>query len=365
MQRKVRGVRSISDAVTGVRVVLVSCVVAIAAGVPVAGQPSSEEGLAAPSPRITDKLAADASALVPLVSEGLPRRFLAATSNLVEPATRVVYRDRARAIAVSQPEYEAMSAEERAPLTKSEFPPPFYYETAYGSPLVYARLLDLAAPHLALEPRARILDFGFGSIGQLHLLAHCGLEAHGVDVEPVFRALYAEPGDTGAIGTGAVAIHIGQWPAGEALREAVGGGFALVTSKNTLKNGYLHPQPPAGQTVDPARLLHLGVGEEEFLRSVRDSLLPGGVFLIYNICPPQNPPDQEYLPWADGTCPFPRLMVENAGFEVLAFDADDQAWVLECFEALGIAGGKRQDSSAGEFFCWYTILRKPLAKRAP
>ena len=313
----------------------------------------------APVRSITEKLVADAAAVEPLVTTELTRRFLAATSELASPRPRVVYRDRDRGLAIAPAAYEALAPDDRAAFTPQEFPSEFYYETAYGSPLVYARLLDLAAPHLAIGLRPKSLDFGFGTIGQLQLLAHCGFDAHGVDVEPVFAALYSEPGDTGPHGTGTVSIHTGQWPADGGLREAIGGDVTLITSKNTLKNGYLHPAPPAGQTVDAKRLVHLGVSDEEYVRRVHATLRPGGVFVIYNICPPQNPPDQEYLPYADGTSPFPRAMFEAAGFEVLAFDATDQEWVLDCFTALGYSEGRPRDELAKAFFCWYTIVRKP------
>ena len=340
--------------------VLPAFVAAIVAAIlpAVAALPAAAQAPAAPAP-ITDKLRADAAALGPLVTQPLAREFLSAAVRLAEPGPRVVYRDRERGLAITPEAFAALGADEQAAFTPREYGPDFYYETAYGSPLVYARLLDLAAPHLTPGAGARSLDFGYGSIGQLQLLAHCGFDAHGVDIEPVFPALYREPGDTGAIGKGRVTIHAGRWPAEPALREAIGGGHRLITSKNTLKNGYLHPAPPAGQTVDPRRLLHLGVDDAEFLRRVHDALEPGGVFVIYNICPPQNPPDQEWLPFADGTCPFPRPALEKAGFEVLAFDALDQEWVLDCFEALGYGEGKTREALAQAFFCWYTILRRP------
>jgi hypothetical protein len=235
---------------------------------------------------------ADAAKLSPLVTSELAKEFLAATAKLTEPAPRTVYRNREKGIALSKRAYDALPAEEKAALTPRECPPNFYYETGYGSPLVYARVLDLAAPHITRGAKLppRVLDFGYGTIGQLHLLARCGFDAHGVDVEPMFPALYSEPGDTGAMGTGSASIHVGQWPAEESLRNAIGGGYALITSKNTLKKGYIHPSPPVGQTVDPKRLVHLGVSDEEFLSRVHDALEPRGVFLIYNICPPQNPP---------------------------------------------------------------------------
>jgi hypothetical protein len=339
---------------------LMDLAVALAATVctPLLAQDAKPAEPPPPPPPITEKMRADAQALAPLVKSDLAKQFLAATAQLKEPAPRTVYRNREKGIAVSKREFDAMPEAEKASMTPREYPPQFYYETGYGSPLVYVRLLDLVAPHMRTVERPKLLDFGFGSIGQLQLLANCGFDAHGVDVEPVFAALYSEPGDTGAIGKGAASVHIGQWPAGAALAERIGAGFSLITSKNTLKKGYIHPSPPAGQTVDPKKLVHLGVSDEAYLARVHDALLPGGVFIIYNICPPQAAPDKEYIPWADGFSPFPREMLEKSGFEVLAFDAVDQDWVIDCFEKLGYSEGKSREELAKAYFCWFTIARR-------
>jgi len=318
----------------------------------------AQDASSTPRGSITEKMRADAAKVTPLVRSGLAKDFLAATSKLAEPSQRLVYRNSEKSLAVSKRVFDAMSSDQQAGWTPREFPPDFYYETAYGSPLVYTRLLDLIHPYWSVQETRKLLDFGYGTIGQLQLLAHCGFEAHGVDVEPVFPALYSEPGDTGPMGSGKVAIHAGQWPANPDLREAVGQGYSVISSKNTLKSGYIHPNPPAGQTVDPKRLVHLGVHEDEFLRLVRSSLIPGGIFIIYNICPAQNPPDQPYLPYADGKSPFSCQDFERAGFEVLAFDIEDQDWVLDCFKVLGYTEGKSREEAAKEYFCWYTVVRR-------
>ena len=346
------------------RIVPVSLLVAFTVAINAIGPSAASRSFAQPqgdsseSQRVTDRLRDGATALEPLVRADIAKEFLAATSKLPEPSTRTIYRNREKGLAISKREHDALPAAEQAAFTARECTPEFYYETGYGSPLVFVRLLDLASPHLVRGPRPKLLDFGYGTIGQLHLLAHCGFDAQGVDVEPVFPALYSEPGDTGAIGSGSVAIHKGQWPAEESLRTAIGGGYTLITSKNTLKNGYIHPTPPAGQTVDPKKLVHLGVSDEEFLARVHDALVPGGVFLIYNICPPQNPPEKEYIPWADGTSPFSREMYEKAGFDVISFDVRDDGWVVDCFGKLGYTAGKTREEAAKEFLCWYTILRR-------
>jgi len=308
--------------------------------------------------RITDKLQVEAQKLAPLVQSEIAIEFLAVTKNLLEPEPRVVYRNRDRTRAISSQEFSKRSESDQVGWIRRDCIPAFYYETGYGSPLVYARVLDLVAPHWEVALPRKVLDFGYGSIGQLQLLAHQGFEAHGVDVEPMLGALYSEPSDTGAMGRGSVAIHTGQWPAHAELSSAVGGGFGLITSKNTLKAGYIHPNPPAGQTVDPKRLVHLGVGDEAFLQHVHSSLVPGGVFIIYNICPPQNSADQPYLPHADGKSPFSRADYEQAGFEVLAFDVEDREWVVDAFLALGYTTGKTREEASQELFCWYTIVRK-------
>ncbi|MFN9717574.1 MAG: hypothetical protein ACK58L_02705 [Planctomycetota bacterium] len=316
----------------------------------------------APSERVIDRLQKDAAQVASLVRSPLAKDFLEATTMLKEPTVRVVYRNADKTKAMTSRAYDELPADQQKGWTAREFPPEFYFETAYGSPLVYTRLLDLLQPHWTSGQPRKLLDFGYGTIGHLQLLAHCGFDAHGVDVEPVFQPLYSEPGDTGAIGSGKVTIHTGQWPAIPELQKAIGDGYSVITSKNTLKSGYLHPSPPQGQTVDPSRLLHLGVSDQEFLEHVRSTLLPGGIFLIYNICPPQNPPDQPYLPWADGKSPFSRDDLERAGFEVLAFDVEDQAWVLDCFASLGYAEGKSREEFAKDYFCWYTIVRRPVEK---
>ncbi|MFM7741806.1 MAG: hypothetical protein ACKO9H_20625, partial [Planctomycetota bacterium] len=167
----------------------------------------AQEAAPQPAQKITDKLKADADKLKPLVKAELAKNFLAATAQLQEPAARKVYRSNDKTRAISQREFETLSAEQQAEFTLRDCPPEFYFETAYGSPLVYARVLELASPLVELKPGMKALDFGCGTIGQLQLLANCGFKAHGVDVEPVLGALYCEPGDSGPIGSGTVTLH--------------------------------------------------------------------------------------------------------------------------------------------------------------
>ena len=77
-------------------------------------QPPSqpEPPTAASVPRITYKLRSDAEAITLILSSVLAREFLAATSRLAAPSTRVVYRNREKRIAVSKRVYDMMSAED-------------------------------------------------------------------------------------------------------------------------------------------------------------------------------------------------------------------------------------------------------------
>jgi len=254
------------------------------------------------------------------------------------------------------------SDEDCEKLEKKEYGEEFYYYTGYGSPLVYARLLDIATAAGGINDFAgkRVFDFGYGTVGQLRLMASLGADAVGSEVQPVFQALYSEPGDKGVIkgrsGTdGKVTLVHGKWPTDETVRTAVGSGYDLFTSKNTLKRGYVHPEREA----DPRQLIDLGVGDEAYVRAIFDILKPGGHAIIYNLCPAPAPPDQPYIPWADGRCPFDRELLERVGFEVIAFDADDSAAAYDYWFAIGYNRGKSRDELSKELFAHYTLLRRP------
>ena len=164
------------------------------------------------------------------------------------------------------------------------------------------------------------MDFGYGTIGHLRLLASLGAEVTGVDVDPLLTALYSQPEDQGPVKNrrgqpGRIRLIEGRFPADQAVTTAVGKGFDLIISKNTLKKGYVHPERP----VEKRRLLNLDVDDEAFVRALHDALKPGGWVMIYNITPAASPPDQPYKNWADGRCPFPRPVWEAARFRCHGF----------------------------------------------
>ena len=128
-------------------------------------------------------------------------------------------------------------------------------------------------------------------------------EVCGVEVDPLTRALCTSPGDQGKIPgfrgrkDGRLRLVYGSFPAEGAVKAAVGGGYDLFISKNTLKRGYIHPYRPAP---DPTRLIQLEVSDDDFLRAVYDTLAPGGWFCV------DTPRDYSQLQemWKGGKAPW-------------------------------------------------------------
>ncbi len=196
-------------------------------------------------------------------------------------------------------------------------PAEYYYTTRYGTPLAYARPMQvLAQSGFKSLAGARMFDYGYGTIGHLRLWASCGADVVGVEVDPTTEALYNRPGDIGIIKgvggapDGKITLTTGKWPADANTRDVVKNGYDVMIAKNVLKRGYVHPAEP----VDKRMMVELGLPDVVFVAAVFDALKPGGCFLIYNICPAPSPPGKPYIPWSDGHCPFERKMLEDRGF---------------------------------------------------
>jgi hypothetical protein len=317
------------------------------------------------------QLRAESRLLAPLGTSEQAKAFLGATAHLPSISPRVLHMNREKRQVLTPEQFEQLPpppATDRDGFTPRDYNETFYYSTGYGSPLVYARLIDLAASRYQLQPWSglKALDFGYGAIGHLRLMASLGADVHGLEIEPLFKALYSAPGDTGSIArhddpsqSGRLTLHHGQWPADAALAQAIAqsGPFDLITSKNTLKRGYIHPEREA----DPSKLIELGVSDETFVKAVYDAIKPGGLLVIYNISPAPAPADKPYMPWADGRCPFDRELCEKAGFEILAWDEDDQPAILDWWKALGNDQGKIRERLATEIFALFTVMRKPTS----
>jgi hypothetical protein len=275
---------------------------------------------------------ADVPAVRPLVTTPLAQRYLDAAVRLPSIRKRLV---------------EAGGA---ANVVDEEY----YYTTRYGTPLAYVRPLELLARSGFVDVRGRrILDFGYGGIGQLMMLASLGADVVGVDVDPLLRAMYAER--DGRFGDGQLHTVDGRWPADAAVRAAVGTRYDLIVSKNVLKRGYIHPSQP----VDERKTIKLGVDDETFLRTAFDALVPRGRLLIYNLAPAPAPAGKPYIPWADGRSPFSREQLEHAGFRVVAFEIDDTGAARAMAHALHWDRGPDAMNLANDLFAQYTLVEKP------
>jgi SAM-dependent methyltransferase len=316
-----------------------------------------------PGDAAIEDLRTEAAALRSFVKTPLAGSFLDAVGLLPAIPTRHFLRNKERTHYYTTAEADKLEASARQALESVELDGVFYYTTRYGTPLAYARPLDLiAGAGLGDLSGKRVLDFGYGTIGHLKLMAAMGAEATGVEVDPMLQILYSQPGDQGPMprvkGTagkeGTVRLVHGQFPADAQVVKEVGEGYDLFLSKNVLKNGYIHPAQP----VDPRRLVHLGVDDAAFVKQVARILRPGGLAMIYNLHPPEAPPGKPYIPWADGRCPFARALWEGAGLRVLAFDVDDSAAVRAM--ALALGWGKTMDPEK-DLFATYTLVAKPTS----
>ncbi len=306
------------------------------------------------------RIQAEARAVAPLVKSAFVKELLAATADLPREAPRRLWHDLRKTRFYREADLGKLGEAARRELYAEDYDEEFFYDTKYGTPIAYARPLDVLALGKGDLAGKRVLDFGFGGIGQLRLLASLGARVTGVEIDSVQQALYAWPGDQGAIHgrlgqDGELRLLFGQFPAERAVTQAVGGGYDLFISKNVLKRGYVHPE----RFAEEKRLVHLGVDDETFVRTLYGILVPGGRALIYNLAPAQAPLDKPYIPWADGRCPFAREIWEKVGFHVIDFDRDDTPAGRAMGHALEWDKGEDAWDVDHDLFATYTLVEKP------
>lgn len=315
---------------------------------------------AAQSSPTLEALRLEAAELAPLVETDAVREWLDATSRLTTITPRSIFsRVEPRAV-LSAADFAALPEAEQAAFTERPVTDATYYQTNYGTPLCYARALDLAALAGGHDSFGglRILDYGYGQMGQVRLLAACGAEVVGVDPAAGLGARYSLPEDQGPYppgGTpprGSVAIVTGLWPGDPEVAAAVGTGFDIMIARNVLKHGYVHPmvEVPAFARID------LSCSDEEFLASMLEAIKPGGVCVIYNLGGPRLR-NGAYDASADINCPWTREALEAAGFEVVAFDMDDSGPARQ--HAVVFGWGAATDPLGSDWFSLYTLVRRP------
>lgn len=306
------------------------------------------------------KLQRDARAIAPLVTTPFALDFLEATGSLPSKSARRVYRNKAKKVTIVQGELDALSPDERRGWEAVEVDEERYYEADVADPLHYVRPLDIAAKRgVYLGPRTKMLDFGYGAIGHLRLLASLGLRVTGVDVRSELTVYYDRPEDTGPIlpakgknDVGELRLLHGFFPTDPKIKEQVGTGYGFVIAKNTLKKGYIHPDR---EVPDNAMLIQLGVDDATFLAAFHDALTPNGRMLIYNLFVPVAD-GQPFKPMSDGRSPFTRDQWQAAGFEIEAFDQDDSPAMQRILKATGT----EEDESfrIADLHVLYTLVRR-------
>lgn len=315
------------------------------------------------------RLSDEATALEPLTSSDLGRRFLAATASLPSVRPRVVFQNPQTREYFSPAEMAALPEATRTRLVQTELDEYRYYYAKYGSPLAYVRALDIASGNGFADVKGkRILDYGYGSIGHLRLLASLGGFITGVDTDSYLAALYSEPSDQGEVAlasrkslfgrAGTVTLVHASYPKDGKAAERVGQGYDLILSKNTLKRGYIKPE----RKVDKHLLVDLGVSEDAFLKTLFNALNPGGKLLIYNLYPKAAAANEKYKPFADGRSPFSREQFEKHGFHVLAIDREDHAAVRQIGRVLKWDHNDKNeiiDDLETNLFAMYTLVEKP------
>jgi SAM-dependent methyltransferase len=289
------------------------------------------DGAAASQP---STLPAEARALQSLARSALGRAFLKAPEGAPPYTPRTVYRRGKAREWINAATFAKLAAADRAAWTPVTIDEDTYQGLFYGSPLAYILPLErLGGAGFGTLQGKRVADFGHGGIGQLRLFAELGAEAVGIDVDPLQPVLYSAPADQGPLGKagGSVKLVHGRFPADPRVVAAVGGGYDLFLSKNTLKRGYIHP----AQKVDPRMLVNIGGDDAAFLKAVASALKPGGWLVIYNLSPAPNAAGKPYLPWADGRCPFSAKDLAAAGFETIVRDGVDDPAARALAAALG------------------------------
>ncbi len=297
----------------------------------------------------------------PLVESALAKAFVDQTRALpaIEPY-KIYILPATVPEAVTVEQYDRLPVEAREPLRPFTIKTQQYYETIFGSPLRYARPVDLLATAGGLDTLEgkKILDFGYGQIGQVRMMAMCGAHVVGTDVSSLVATLYERESDvevTGSAGkTGSITLHQARWPAGERAIDLVGEGYDVFIARDVLRAGKMDPQAE----LEAQHRVRLDVYPDFFLAELNRIMNDGGLVMIYNtgFNPPEDWPDRRL--GADISSPFSRQQWADAGFELLALDANDDEAMRELGYALDMDKGENGINLERFLFARYTLARK-------
>ncbi|MFI4898281.1 MAG: hypothetical protein ACIARR_10695 [Phycisphaerales bacterium JB059] len=312
--------------------------------------------------RVVRRFEMEAEGLLPLMTSEATKEFLDQVSLLHNvPIRRIFVRQGPVPEAVAEAEFHMLPEEIKDALRPVEIDTTKYYQTIYGSPLAYARPLDLVAAHAGWESfeNKKILDFGYGQVGQLRMLAQCGADVTGIEASSMIAAMYTLPGDTGEFTgttdkTGRLSLYQGYWPAGKFARENVGTGYDLIMARNVLRKGPMDLENP---DVRPELRVRLRVTPELFIARMNEALNMGGYAIVYNIGG-AGPELWDQFPASDFSCPFTREQWEAAGFEVIADNTMDSEPMRAVGKAIFLDRGPNGISLETQMYAAYTLVKK-------
>lgn len=329
---------------------------------------TQQDGDRAPAPpSYREKLAGEAEAVKGLAETPLGIAFLEQCAALPPMTPRKFYYRQSDRSALSPAAHAALEEADASTYQELDVQERHYFGL-YSTPIACIRAIDIAS-HSGLTDveGKRIADFGFGNIGQLVALSALGAHPVGIEIagglqEAIYHPEAANPladgnEDDPQEPSARIQLVFGRYPTTQAIIDEVGAEFDLFISKNTLKKGYIHPEREA----PPSQLIDLGVDDRTYLTTVYEALAPGGMMLIYNLYPKPAADDEPYIPWASGECPFEKPLVEDIGFEIIAWNTDDSAKARAMGKALNWDSGVEEEAFNDNLYAMYTVLRKPRA----
>ncbi len=300
------------------------------------------------------------------------RAFLDAVATLPNQLRRYLWVDRPFMTAYTEAEYATLDEKQKKGLNFRPVTELAYYMAVSERPLLDVLALDLVVSGTQMaSPEGlagkKVLLYNPRVITQGRLLASLGADVTIVQDQQRFSALYSEPGDVGAVDgfgelpAGKLRVVRSNWP-GEGS-PVPGSGYDLILASDWISKGLstITAQPP--RWITPGASLHpLPCEREAFVDAIAGALAPGGRFINYAYGPIQPRQPSNTLPYSDVRLPFSTEMIQNAGLEILAFDADDTHSFLTASIATGYNEPLvRPNDGMPSMTTAYAILQKPAA----